>query len=198
MSTKRAIEPDEVKEEGKDKEVVVRPLKKKRRTFNLEINEVVTKSDAVTVAKPTAEETPKSSGVVPRLDAPRIDVQPVSPPRVPRGQLFAESSVGKFASKELNVMLAKCSTKDKYKEQIVELKKQLELVGQQNDHLSSTCQNQQVDLERATLENVNFKNNYKCSVRYSFLSAMRQMEAAQAQLKNCMEDMSEAMHLRQI
>ena len=118
---------------------------------------MVTKSDA----KPPAEGTFKPSEVVPRLDGPKIDVQPVSPPpsSLPRGQLFSESGGVKFATKELSQMMSKCTSKDKYKEQIIELKKQLELLGQQNDQLNLTCQSQQIDLEDATLKNVNFKNN---------------------------------------
>ena len=188
MATKRAVnlQPDQVKDEDKE----MRPLKKRKRTVYFEVKEVVMSRDAVTVTNQTTVET-QPSGVVPRLD-----LQPVSPPPAP---LFAsDNQGGKFAAKELNSLLAKCSTKDKYKEQIAELKKQLELVGQQNDALNRTCVTQQEDLEKATLENVNFKNNFKCQLRVSFLSAMRQMEAAQAQLNNCIEDMADVMHLRQI
>ena len=186
------FQPDQAKEEDAKE---LRPLKKRKRTVNFEVKEVLTNRDAVTVTNQTTVETSgQPSGVVPRLD-----VQPVSPPRAPP-PLFASSDnqSGKFAAKELNGLLARCSTKDKYKEQIAELKKQLELVGQQNDALNRSCTSQQEELERPTLENVNFKNNFKCQLRFSFLSAMKQMEVAEAQLNNCMEDMSEVMHLRQI
>jgi len=81
------FQPDQVK--GEDAKDLRTSFEKEERTVNFEVKEVLTNRDGVTVTNQTTVETSgQPSGIVPRLD-----VQPVSPPR-PSPCLFVAQQTG--------------------------------------------------------------------------------------------------------